>query len=359
MSEEDDSEKSHEASQKKLDDARKKGEIPRSVDLNTAAAYAGVLIVMLSLGGRTLLSMGQSLTQLLSSPDRLAGFLGDSGGAALTGSLVAGIGPGMAPWIILPMVLVIASIAGQRAFVFTGSKLQPKLSRISPLSNAKQKFGASGLFEFAKSAVKLTIYSVVLFVFLARSLRDIVSLVTLDPGVAMAVSLGLVVRFTALVLGVALIIGVVDFFWQRHHHLQKNRMSRKQLVDEHKDAEGDPHIKQQRRQRAQEIAMNQMLGDVPEAAVVIVNPTHYAVALKWTRGAEGAPVCVAKGVDHVAARIREVAGEAGVPIHSDPPTARALHAVVGIGEEIRAEQYAAVAVAIRFAEDMRRKARAR
>ncbi len=359
MSSEDEAEKSHEPSQKKLDDARKKGEIPRSTDLNTAATYGGILLVMLALGGRSLRGMGEALTRLIAEPDRIAVYLGDSGGAALTGSVVRGIGASLAPWVVAPLVFALASIFAQRSFVVSGDKLTPKMSKISPLSNAKQKFGADGLFEFAKSTAKLTIYSAILFIFLARSLPDIVSLVTLDPAVAMAVSLRLIVTFMWIVLAIAIAIGVVDFFWQRHHHLQKNRMSRKEMTDEHKDSEGDPYMKQARRQRGQEIAMNRMLADVPEAAVVITNPTHYAVALKWNRGAQGAPLCVAKGVDHVALRIREAAEAAGVPIRPDPPTARALHGVVEIGEEIRPEHYAAVAVSIRFAEDMRRKARAR
>ena len=116
-------------------------------------------------------------------------------------------------------------------------------------------------------------------------------------------------------------------------------------------------MKSQRRQRAQAIAMNRMLADVPKADVIVVNPTHYAVALKWSRKSGRAPVCLAKGVDEAAARIREIAATAGVPIHSDPPTARALHASVETGQEIRPEHYAPVAAAIRFAESMRRRAR--
>lgn len=359
MSEEDAAEKSHEPSQKKLDDARKKGEIPRSTDLNTAATYAGILLVMMALGGESLQGMGQALARLLADPDRISLALGDESGSALMGRMIAGLSLDLLPWIVAPMALALFSIFAQRAFTVTGDKLIPKMSRISLISNAKQKFGANGLFEFGKSTVKLIIYSTILFVFLARSLPDVVTLVTLDPAVAVAVSLGLIVDFMWIVLAIALVIGIIDYFWQRHQHMQKNRMSHKEMSDEHKEAEGDPHMKQQRRQRAQEVATNQMLTDVPDAAVVLVNPTHYAVALKWDRASPGAPVCVAKGVDHVAARIREVADEAGVPIRSDPPTARALHGVVEIGEEIRQEHYAAVAVAIRFAEDMRKKARAR
>jgi flagellar biosynthetic protein FlhB len=136
-------------------------------------------------------------------------------------------------------------------------------------------------------------------------------------------------------------------------------MSHQEIREETKQSEGDPYMKAERRQRGREIATNRMLLDVPKADVVIVNPTHYAVALQWARTRGSAPVCVAKGQDDVALRIREIAAEAKVPIHSDPPTARALHAAVEIGHEIRPEHYRAVAAAIRFADRMRKAARAR
>jgi flagellar biosynthetic protein FlhB len=136
-------------------------------------------------------------------------------------------------------------------------------------------------------------------------------------------------------------------------------MTRQEMTEEHKESEGDPHFRAHRRQRGQEIALNRMLQAVPEADVVVVNPTHYAVALKWNRKDRRAPVCVAKGQDEIAARIRERAIEAGVPIHRDPPTARALHAALDVGDEIGREHYQAVAAAIRFAEAMRKKARRR
>ena len=160
-----------------------------------------------------------------------------------------------------------------------------------------------------------------------------------------------------LVALIAAVIGAIDYLWQRAEHLRRNRMSRKELMDEMKQSEGDPHMKSQRRQRGVEIATKQMVADTAKADVVIVNPTHYAVALQWKRESRRPPVCLAKGVDEVAARIREVAMEHGVPIHSDPPTARALHATIDIGQEIHPDHYKSVAAAIRFAEKMRQKAK--
>jgi flagellar biosynthesis protein FlhB len=188
-------------------------------------------------------------------------------------------------------------------------------------------------------------------------LPEIVSAMHLAPGMIARLLAELVIAFLGLALLIALSVGAVDYLWQRHDHMRKNRMSRKEMMDEMKQSEGDPHMKQQRRQRAYDIATNRMLTDVPKADVVIVNPTHYAVALKWDRSSPGAPICLAKGVDEIAARIRELAAEAGVPVHSDPPAARAIHATVEIGQEIKADHYRAVAAAIRFSEAMRAKAK--
>jgi flagellar biosynthetic protein FlhB len=227
------------------------------------------------------------------------------------------------------------------------------------VENAKNKYGRRGLFEFLKSFVKLTVYSVLLALFLRGQLDQITGVAMGSPAQAVLVMTGLMARFLFIVVLIALVIGGIDAAWQRAEHLRKNRMTLKEVRDEMKEAEGDPHLKQHRRMRAQELAMNQMMADVPGADVVIVNPTHYAVALAWDREPGSAPVCVAKGRDQVAARIRETARQAGVPVHADPPTARALFATVEIGAQIAPEHYRPVAAAIRFAEAMRRKARQR
>ncbi len=178
-----------------------------------------------------------------------------------------------------------------------------------------------------------------------------------DPKIVGALMTRVIIDFMFVVLLIALGVGAIDYLWQHHDHLRKNRMSHKEIRDEHKQQEGDPYLKQERRQRGSQIASQQMMADVPEADVIIVNPSHYAVALKWSRAPGSAPICVAKGVDHIARTIRECAMENGVPIHRDPPTARAIHASTEIGQEIDPDQYRSVAAAIRFAEMMRRKAR--
>lgn len=342
---------------KRLEDARKKGEFARSADLNTSAAYAGLALALAAFGAAAVNGMGGVLAGLIGQADQLAPLFLDS--PALAGGLIGRVGQALAPLFVLPALAALLSVLGQRALVVTPDKLMPKLSRVSPLSTAKQKFGASGLFEFAKSALKLTVFSLLLAVFLARRLPQVITSMQLSPRMAMAEMARISVEFLLIVVAISSAIGVVDYLWHQFDHRRKNRMSHQELRDEIKQSEGDPHIKGQRRQRGLEIASNRMMADVPKADVVIVNPTHYAVALKWDRSSPGAPVCVAKGVDEIAARIREAALSAGVPIHPDPPTARALHATVKIGQEIRRDHYRAVAAAIRFAEAMRKRARAR
>ncbi len=357
MSEEDESgEKEFEASERKLEEQRRKGEVPKSTDVNTAAAYLGLLLAALAVGQASVTRLGDAGMVILGQADSLSTLLSASA-RALVGGLMGNVALALLPFVALPFLLVLASLFAQRAMIFAPEKLKPKGSRINPIQNAKNKYGRNGLFEFAKSAVKLIVISTVLWLFIQHNLPRILKTMFLTPALGARELMLWVVQFLALVFVVNLVIGAIDFFWQRAEHLRKNRMSQKELRDEMKQSEGDPHAKGERRRRGREIAANRMLNDVPDANVVIVNPTHYAVALKWSPTDLGAPVCVAKGVDEIAARIRERAEAAGVPIHSDPPTARALHASVEIGQEIQPDHFAPVAAAIRFAESMRSKAR--
>lgn len=347
----------HEATARKLDQARQRGDLPRSADLTAAAAAAGLLALSLMPGGWLPPRLGRVGLSLLDRADALGPEL-LGGGTAMAGSLLGDLALALAPAFLLPALAVLAVLVALRGLVFAPEKLMPKLSRVSPLSNAKTRFGLSGLVEFAKSVLKLAIYATLLWVFLTARLPRLLETIGDSPGQATLTLLGLLAEFLGLVVLIMLGIGGLDHLWQRFDHRRRQRMSHQELREDYREAEGDPHIKSQRRQRAQAIAASQMMAAVPKAAVVIVNPTHYAVALAWDPGARGAPVCVAKGTDEIAARIREVAAEAGVPIHADPPTARALFATTRLGHEIAPEHYAPVAAAIRFAEAMRARARA-
>ena len=351
--------KPYEPTPQKLEEARKQGDIVRSPDLNTAISYLGFLAAGALLAPWAIDGLGRLTQVLLGQAHDIAPLVLAPGGMALALGIMGQPVLATAAVVLVPAGLLLAILFAQGALLFTPSKLAPKLSRISPIENAKQKFGAHGLFQFAKSTVKLTLVAVLLALYLiARSERILASLYA-EPGQVLLTLGWLTFEFLAVTALLAAVIGAVDWMWEWAQHQQKNRMSRQELMDETKSSEGDPYIKSQRRSRGQAIAMNQMLADVPKADVVVVNPTHYAVALRWDRAGKNVPICVAKGVDETARRIRETAAEAGVPVFSDPPTARSLHAMVEIGAPIRPDHFKAVAVAIRFADLMRQKARAR
>lgn len=353
-----DGDKEHEASPQKLMEARKKGDIPRSADLLMAAAIAGFLLALVVAGRWAIQEAGDAGMVLLDQSDRFAREMSTGASAPLGGMLLAFALPPVS-LLVVPAILVLAVAIATRSLVVAPDRIAPKLSRISPLATASHKFGTEGLVEFGKSAVKLGLVSLILYFYLTSRLEDILATVYLSPAISAVVLSRLILEFLFIILLVSLTLGGVDFLWQTHLHRQRNRMSRKELMDEFKESEGDPHLKSARRQRAEEVATNRMLADVATADVVVVNPTHYAVALRWDRSKGAAPVCVAKGVDEIARVIRARAAEHGVPIHSDPPTARAIFATVELGQQIRTEHYRAVAAAIRFAEAMRLKAERR
>lgn len=359
MSEEqnDGQEKTVDATPHRIQKAREEGNVPQSKDVHAAAAYLGVLLALVLFAGSSIEVFGELATAFVAKPQEVAAMLSGPGGRGATAAIFAGFAVSAAPLFLIPALGVVLSLVSQRAVVFSSTKIMPKVSRISPISNAKQKYGATGMVEFLKSAVKLAALSIIVGTVAFYQAPEYVMMAQLD-GRILGARLG---EETVLYLGVvtlvAIVIGAVDYFWQQYDHLKKLRMSHQELKDEMKHTEGDPAMKQRRREKAQSIATNKMLTKVPEADVIIVNPTHYAVALTWSRKRGEAPVCVAKGVDEIAARIREIAAEHQIPVHRDPPTARALHAVVELEQEIPEEHYRAVAVAIRFADDVRAKAR--
>lgn len=352
MSEEENNDKQHEPSQKKLDDARKKGEIPRSTDLSVAASYGGMLLVYAGFGSATLVFLCAEMAGFLEQ----AFLTQDMQGARnLTGGLMQSVWIVTGGWFLLPAGCVVLLLIALKGFTFAPEKLLFKLSRISPVSNAKNKFGRSGIFEFLKSTAKLLIYSICLGLFLNARLSDIADVTSMSPGSAVLLMFRMGAEFFFVAFLVALSVGGVDYLFQYNEHLRKNRMSDKEMRDEQKEAEGDPHMKGARRHKAQDLALNQMAARVPEATVIVVNPEHYAVALAWSRLPGSAPVCVAKGVDEAAQTIKQIAREHNIPIHRDAPTARALYATVQIDQEIDPAQFKSVAAAIRFADQIKAK----
>jgi flagellar biosynthetic protein FlhB len=354
----DDVEREHEPSQRRLDQARERGDVPMSPDLISAAVYGGFLAALLITGPGAVQRAADAGSTLLEQADRLAPvFL--TAGRTPTAGLLAAFALPFLPMLLIPLVAALLGAAAQRGLIFAPQKLAPRLSRISPLTLFGQKFGRDGLFNFFKSTAKLVVVCLLVAVLVPQHAADLITSLQVSPGQSVTLLVQILIEFLFLALLSTVVLGGFDYGWQYLQHRRRNRMSRQEMVEEYKDSDGDPQTKAQRRQRGRDIATTQLLAEVARADVIVVNPTHYAVALKWQRGDKSAPICLAKGVDNVAALIREKAAELGIPIHRDPPTARAIFATVEVGQPIRHEHFKAVAVAIRFSEAMRKKAKAR
>jgi flagellar biosynthetic protein FlhB len=343
---EDQNDKPYDATRRKLEDARKKGEIVRSQDVVNLVVlgifiiaihvvFGGVMSgIMLDIQGFVARSVMRR--EALDSPDIYAAVLGWA--LPLLGIL-----------FFAPFAIIMAGLVSTQQVLFTADKLQPKLNRISLVANAKKKYGLSGLFEFAKNFAKFLVFAALMTVFALDSYDLFQVAIVRGEHMALANIYEVALRWLWFTFLAYVVFAAIDAFWQVQEHARKNRMSHKEMKDEHKNEEGDETIRQQRRAKAEEIATNRMLLDVPKATVVITNPTHYAVALQWTGEQNTVPKCVARGTDETARKIREIAIQSGVPLYRDPPTARELYANVKIGMMINSDHYKAVAAAIGYA----------
>ena len=342
-------EKVVEASPEKRKKARGKGDVPVSTEANAAAAYLGFLVAMLIVAP-FVTTLVLSLRGYLLRPEAagLALIEGDLGGETLQQASFF-----ILPLVAIPAAAVIASLVAQQGVVLAPSRIAPDIKKISPIAGAGKKFGPQGLTEFAKSAGKMVLYTVIGGVILWREASGLMQ----SAGAPAGSLASLLLRQMVVMFGVAFLVqavfSLIDIPLIRAQREGRLKMSAQEAKDEAKENEGDQEIKQKRRQRAEKIAMSRMLDDTKTADVLITNPTHFAVALKWERSGDHLPVCVAKGADDVAFRLREVARDAGVPIKEDPPCARSLYATVELGAPIKPEHFAAVAAAIRFADRMR------
>ena len=352
-------EKSFEASEKKIKDSRDKGDTPQSMEANTLCLYMGLLVAVIVFGQGVFSNNFRLLSGMLAHPEDMGANMllseksrdGGNNASELLWEPIVAFGP------IFGILIfgIIASLVIQRAITFAPSKIKPKLSRLSPISNAKQKYGPNGMFEFLKRLFKLTFIAVIGGIFFYNMIKVL-------PGESAIPASQIVPEMNRvaieLIFYMVIAVGFItllDLPYMQFSHMKKLRMTFKEIKDENKDSEGDPHLKGERRARAIALSQSSMLNDVLAADVVIVNPTHYAVALKWDRAQKGVPVLLAKGVDELAYRIRQKAKMHEVPIHSDPPCARSIYATVEIGDTIRPEHYAAVAASIHFADSLKRK----
>ena len=338
--------KTEEATPRKLEQARQKGDGAKTMDLASFATLAAATGVILTLGGWLSRNMAAQLTPFFSHPDAMR-LEGGGGVEILKYAMMAG-----APALLI--VLLSAAGAGALANIaqsglrLTPDKLKPDFSKLSIPKGLARIYGPDGLMQFVKSLVKIIITSLIAWSILKPVIPQLYTLSALAPAAIIPFSMDIIKRLVFAVAASTLVIAAADWLWQRQRFMVRMRMTLQEVKEDYKQTEGDPHVKARLKQLRYQKARQRMMQAVPGATVVVMNPTHYAVALKYEQGESAAPTCVAKGLDSLALKIRAVAEEAGVPVIEDPPLARALYASVDIDEMIPAAHYEAVAKIIGF-----------
>jgi flagellar biosynthetic protein FlhB len=351
MAEEDSSqEKSEEPTSRRLEKAREEGQVPRSKELATTA----VLVI----GAAGLIAFGPWMADYMAGIARYGFVLERSAvfdtsvmsrhlGASLKDSIYA-----IAPWLVLVLIAAIAGPLGIGGWLFSTKAIAPKLDRLDPLKGLKRMFSMNSLVELIKAWAKVIVVGLVAWLVMAFFFEEAMNLKrkALEPAIQGAVD---IILWSVLALCLStLVIAIADVPWQIYSHTKKLRMSMQEIKDEYKETEGKPEVKAKVRQLQREAAQRQMMSSVPDADVVITNPTHYAVALQYSADAMTAPVMLAKGSDQVAQKIQEIAREHNIPRMQAPPLARALFAHAKIGEEIPEGLYVAVAQVLAYVYQM-------
>jgi flagellar biosynthetic protein FlhB len=346
MAEENDgASKTEEPTRRKLEEARRNGDIPKSPDVASFATLASAGTVLILLGGLAARQMTERLLPFIARPDSID--LSDNGGVAVAQAAARAAEPMV--WVLGGTIL--AAIAGnllQQGFVWTTGKLAPDPSRLSPMKGLNRLFGIDGLVHFGKSLLKLIGLGFVCYAVVAPRTSSLQNLSSIDVAAILPVSADV---FKALLIAVLVVLGVIalaDFLWQRQRFMMRLRMTKEEVKDDTKQTEGDPHIKAKLRQQRLQRARRRMIQMVPKATMVVMNPTHYAVALRYVQGETAAPVCVAKGIDELALKIREVAEAHDIAVIEDPPLARALYAAMDVDQVIPREHFEAVAKIVGF-----------
>ena len=347
----DDSEKTHDPTQKKLDDAHQRGDVAKSQEVNTWFLLAGATLVLSTFNGSVGGGLQTPLKNLLQNSWMIR--TDGPGLLMLAKSLCMSILSTMGMPILF---LVIAALAGnliQHRLVFSTEGLVPKFSKLSPMEGAKRVFGKQALANFLKGLFKLVLLGAVMCAVLWPERFRLDALIHIDPSAILGITTSLTLQLMGSVVAMLAFVAIADFFFQYRTWYEKLKMSLQEVKEEYKQSEGDPHIKGKIKQLRQQNMKKRMMAAVPKASVIITNPTHYAVALSYERGMT-APICVAKGVDNIALKIREVAGKHDIPIVENVPLARALYATVEIDEEIPGEHYHAVAEVIGYVMGLKR-----
>lgn len=343
--------KTEDPSQKKLQDAREKGDVAKSQEVVTWFMLLGSAAIFAMMAPGTAANLSNSLKVLIMNADRFdlsgAGF-----GAFFNNLALTMLGTVMIPLVVLSVCAILANLIQHQPLLST-EPIMPKFSKVSPMAGFKRLFSMESLVNFGKGLLKIGIVGtvVVMVVWPERDRLD--TMMTADPLVILADFQEIGLKVFTSVLMVVTAIAAADYFYVRQKWWKKQMMTLQETRDEYKQMEGDPHVKGKLRQLRQERSRQRMMAAVPDATVVITNPTHFAVALKYDKGMR-APQVVAKGADAVAFRIRELAKQNDVPIVENPPLARALFASVEIDGIVPNEHFKAVAEVIGFVMRLKR-----
>jgi len=342
----DKSQQTEEPTAKRLEQAREHGDVVKSSEVTTFILLGGGTLAIAMFGKYAAVSLARSLTLFLQQPDAMS--VDGASLRAMSVVLLPKIALAVAP---IFAVMIVAGLAGhmlQSRPGFSLDKIAPDFAKVSPLAGFKRLFGADGWMNLVKGLAKMAVVGVAIWTQLwpeRHGLEAILNQSTVAVVGDMSRLLFKVLMASLATLG---LIAGLDYFWQRMRWLSRNRMSKQEIKEEYRQNEGDPTIKAKIRQLRHERARKRMMAAVPTASVVIMNPTHYAVALKYESGKMAAPVCVAKGIDALALRIRAVAEENDVPVVENPPLARALHAAIEIDDPVPPEHFKAVAQVIGY-----------
>jgi len=348
-----DTEKSEDPTAKRLEDAIKRGDVAKSQEVNTWFLLLGATIAFFMFGPASTNKLAVAFRDVLGNlhvatdPSLVMRAI-----MRLSLQVLTAIGPVMA-------VLVLAAIIGnvvQHRLLWTTEPLAPKLNRISLMAGAKRIFSKQAFVQFAKGILKIAIVGSVIYVIGSTEIERMGLLINGELALSVSVTFALAMKIMAAVTAIMALVAAADYLWQRHSWHEKQRMSVREVRDEYKEQEGDPTIKAKLRQIRQSRSRKRMMQEVPDATVVVMNPTHFAVALKYEQGM-GAPVCVAKGQDNIALKMREIAYRHAVPVVQNPPLARALFKSVDVDQEVPVEHYKAVAELIGYVMNMRKSAK--
>ena len=337
-------EKTEEATPHRREEARKKGQVAKSADLNGAVVLLTLIVLLYYLRTNFIREFSNYFTYLLDflSGEKLKNF-SQADLLSLAVYTFLFFFKLMAPIFAGAMIIGIAINFAQVGLLYAPEIIKPKLENINPLSGFKRMFSKRALMELLKALLKVVIIGAIVYSTLKGNLEDFLYLFYMDVPQSFNFVSNMVFSLGKSAVGAYFVIAVVDYFFQRREFNQSIKMSKQEIKEEYKQTEGDPQIKAKLRERQRQMAMHRMMQSIPEATVVITNPTHLAVALKYSTASSDAPRVIAKGAGSIAERIKEKAKEYNIPIVEEKPLARFLYYNVEIGQEIPAELYQAVA----------------